>query len=70
METKDKYKFNLAVIAMLSAILISFIALFIPPHGIIDSSVLWFTAQLLVFTATLLGLKMEKSHFENIYNKH
>ena len=53
MGTKDKYKFNMAVGSMISAIIIGFIAMFIPPHGIIDASVLWFTAQLLVFAATL-----------------
>lgn len=31
----------------------------VPPTGVISSSVLWFTAQLLVFAATLLGIDVE-----------
>lgn len=31
----------------------------VPPTGIISSSVLWFTAQLFVFAATLLGIDVE-----------
>lgn len=50
-----KFKMIISVISFLSAIVIGFIAIFIPPEGIIDSSVLWFSAQLLVFTSTILG---------------
>lgn len=54
----DKIKMILAVLAFISAIVIGFIALFMPPKGVIDSSVLWFTSQLLVFVATMLGLNL------------
>ena len=47
----------ISIISFLSAIVIAFIALFIPPQGIIDSSVLWFTSQLLLFTSSILGIK-------------
>lgn len=50
-----KFKMIISVISFLSAIVIGFIAMFIPPEGIIDSSILWFSAQLLVFTSTILG---------------
>lgn len=50
-----KFKMIISVISFLSAIVIGFIAIFIPPEGIIDSSILWFSAQLLVFTSTILG---------------
>ena len=46
----------MSIISFLVAIVIGFIALFMPPKGIIDASVLWFTAQLLVFTSGLLGI--------------
>lgn len=46
----------MAFICFLAAIVIGFIALFIPPQGIIDSSVLWFSAQLLLFTSSILNL--------------
>lgn len=55
---KDTIKLAIAVVAFLGALVIGFIALFLPPQGIIDSSVLWFTSQLLVFVATLLGLDL------------
>ena len=45
-----------AVISFLCAIVIGFWAMFLPPPGVIDSSVLWFVAQLLVFTSTILGI--------------
>ena len=41
---------------LLFAIVISFIALFMPPPGIIDASVLWIVAQALLFAASVLGL--------------
>lgn len=44
------------MISFISAIIIGFICIFIPPHGIIDSSVLWFIAQLLIFTSTIIGI--------------
>ena len=34
------------------------VALFCPPLGIIDDSVLWFTAQLLVFVSNILGFNL------------
>ena len=45
----------IAVFSFFSAIVIGFVALFLPPKGVIDSSVLWFIAQLLVFTSNILG---------------
>lgn len=57
-ERKEDTKAGLAITCTISAVVIGFIALFIPPHGVIDSSVLWFTSQLLIFTATLLGIDL------------
>lgn len=48
----------LAIACTISAIIIGFIALFIPPHGVIDSSVLWFTAQMLLFVSAMLGVDL------------
>ena len=48
-------KNSLALLSFISAIVIGFIALYLPPYGIIDTSVLWFVAQLLVFTSNILG---------------
>ena len=49
----------LAMISFFAAIIIGVIALFLPPEGVIDDSVLWFTAQLLVFTANIFGFNFD-----------
>ena len=54
----NKIKSLISIVAYVAALAIGFIALFIPPQGIIDASVLWFTAQLLVFTSGLLGINV------------
>lgn len=51
-----KTKHIMSIVSFTSAIIIGFIALWIPPAGIIDSSVLWWTSQLLIFTAGILGI--------------
>lgn len=55
----EKIKYGISILAFISAVVIGFIALFIPPQGVIDASVLWFTAQLLVFVSGLLGFNIE-----------
>lgn len=45
-----------SVTSFIAAIIIGFLALWMPPLGVIDNSVLWFVAQLLVFTASILGI--------------
>lgn len=57
-ERKENTKVGLAIACTVSAVVIGFIAMFVPPCGLIDSSVLWFTSQLLIFTATLLGIDL------------
>lgn len=54
----ENIKPYLSIGAFIASILIGFIALFIPPAGVIDASVLWFTAQLLCFTAGILGINL------------
>lgn len=51
-----KIKHIMSIVAFIAALIIGFVALFLPPIGIIDQSVLWFTAQLLVFTSGILGI--------------
>lgn len=58
MTYKLTLKQTLSVVSFLASLVIGFIALFIPPVGIIDPSILWFTAQLLCFTAGLLGINL------------
>ena len=54
-----KLRTILSITAFVAAVIIGFIALFIPPQGVIDASVLWFTAQLLVFVSGLLGFNLD-----------
>lgn len=55
-EKYTKTKHILSVVSFLAALVIGFIAMFIPPKGIIDPSILYYTAQLLVFTSGFLGV--------------
>lgn len=48
-----------AIIAFLCSIIVGFIALYIPPQGVIHDSVLWWVAQLLLFTAHILGITFD-----------
>lgn len=65
-ETRETLKFLAGGVCLLMAIIISFVALFLPPQGIIDSSVLWLIAQALIFVSSLwhlsdyIGLQMNK----------
>ena len=53
---KEVVKHIISIVAFLAAVVIGFIALFMPPTGVIDASVLWFVAQLLVFVSGILGI--------------
>lgn len=65
-ETRESLKFVAGGVCLAMAIIISFVALFLPPAGIIDSSVLWLIAQALLFTSSLwhlsdyIGLQINK----------
>lgn len=49
----------MSVCCTISSIGFGIAGFIVPPTGVISSSVLWFTAQLLVFAATLLGIDIE-----------
>lgn len=51
---KNKYLYSF--LAFVVSIIVGFFAIFIPPQGVIDNSVLWYIAQLLLFTANILGI--------------
>lgn len=63
LNTKDKFKLGLATASLTASLVIAFIALFTPPEGEIHDTVLWFTAQLLIFCSTLLGLNVNFGRF-------
>lgn len=54
-----KLKKTLAVCLAVAAIGFGVAGFCVPPVGVINSSVLWFIAQLLLYSATLLGIDVE-----------
>lgn len=56
LEMSEKFKHIISVLCVVAAIVIAFVALFLPPVGIIDSSVLWYIAQSLLFSASIIGI--------------
>lgn len=54
-----KTKKILSILLTIASIGFGVAGFIVPPTGKIDSSVLWFTAQLFVFAATLLGIDVE-----------
>lgn len=60
----------LALIAFLSSIAFGVIAVNTPPYAVIDSSVLWFVAQMLLFTASLIGIDIKIIPFKDVFKAH
>lgn len=56
----------LSTISFGFALVIGMIALFLPPTGVIDNSVLWFIAQLLVFTSNIFGFNLDVSKSDKV----
>ena len=72
MNIEDKtwmIKSSISILAFIAGVVIGFIALFLPPTGIIHNSVLWFIAQMLVMTGTLLGVNIQIEAFKKKYDK-
>ncbi len=59
-------KVGIAIAAFAWALVISGVALFLPPQGEIDQSVLLLIAQLLVLSATLLGVDSYVDKIKNL----
>lgn len=51
----------IAIVTLVWAIALSVTSLFIPPQGVIDGSVLVLLAQILVFMASVYGIKLPDS---------
>lgn len=56
MNTKTKNR--LAIASFIASLLFGIAGFCCPPLSIIDSSVLWFTAQMLLFCSALLGINL------------
>lgn len=57
----EKSKNIVSVGCFFAAIIIAVIALICPPLGVIDTSVLWFTAQLLLLCSSIIGVNFNIS---------
>ena len=62
-------KRKLAFLSWMAAVLFGAAALFIPPQGEIDHTVLVMCAQFLLFAATLLGVEGYYEKMKEILNK-
>lgn len=60
-------KHFLAIVAFISSIVFGVIAMNTPPYAEIDSSVLWFIAQMLLFTASLIGIDIKIIPFKDVF---
>lgn len=58
-----------AITAFICSIIVGFLALYIEPPGIIDQSVLWWVAQLLCFSAGILGISLNINGLASTKNK-
>lgn len=65
----DLIKNIISLCAFISAVVIAIMALWMPVVGIIDGSVLWFTAQLLVMCCSIIGIKFNPDVFKSHKNK-
>lgn len=63
----DHLKNIICFICLVSAIVVAVIAMFMPIVGVIDSSVLWFTAQLLLMCTSIIGIKV---NFSDVFKSH
>lgn len=63
----DRVKSIISIMCVVAAIVVAVIAMYFPPVGVIDVSVLWFTAQLLVFTASIIGIKLQ---LKDVFQPH
>lgn len=54
----QKTKLSIVVGSFLWAVVISGVALMLPPRGVIDSSVLILVAQLLILVSTIVGVNL------------
>jgi len=63
-------KATLATMSLVTGSFVCIAALFIPPQGEIDQSVLIAIGQFLVFAATLLGVADAAEKFKQFIKKH
>lgn len=57
-------------LSLIAAIVIALFAIWIQPMGIIDTSVLYITAQLLIYSASLMGISSAVATIINALREH
>ena len=66
----EKSKQIVSIGCFFASVVIAMVALICPPLGIIDTSVLWYTAQLLCLCAAIIGVNFNiKDVFKSNKNK-
>lgn len=66
---KDKLSYSLAIAAFSLGWIITFIAFFVPPIGLISDSVLWVLGQALLFTGAVTGIAQYYQQQLNTFKK-
>lgn len=54
--TKDWIRFLSGIVCLICGIILSFISLYLPPTGVIDSSVIILISNVMIFVGSLWGL--------------
>ena len=53
---KEWIQYIICIVCIVGAMIMSYIALYMPPSGEISQSVLWLIAQVLVFCGSIMGI--------------
>ena len=56
MDTKERIQYATAVTMLVSGIVMSFVGFYAAPVGEISDSVLWYTAQTLIYAGSIFGV--------------
>lgn len=57
MNAKEIISYAAACFMLAFGCLLCLLSLYLPPRGVIDNSVLWFTGQAIIFAASIFGAK-------------
>ncbi len=66
---KPSFKEWSAIILLIAGVVMAFIALFLPPPGKIDDSVLYLFAQILIYAGSIFGIDVYVKRQINENNK-
>lgn len=55
-DLKEAIQYAICIVCVIGAMVMSFLAMYVAPTGVIDQSILWLIAQVLVFCGALIGI--------------